>query len=91
MLYITIRYIYRKIYIINQTNIHIFIEIGFQQMIKKLGIVNLLILILLLAIIIIAEWLFLTGHKLHGIFIGLWAPTLLGIVIYLKLIKNERR
>ncbi|MGC6285500.1 MAG: hypothetical protein ACON4X_07575 [Polaribacter sp.] len=60
-------------------------------MIKKLGIANLLILILLLAIIIIAEWLFLTGHKLHGIFIGLWAPTLLGIVIYLKLIKNERR
>jgi hypothetical protein len=60
-------------------------------MIKKLGIANLLILILLLAIIIIAEWLFLTGDKLHGIFIGLWAPTLLGIVIYLKLIKNERR
>ena len=60
-------------------------------MIKKLGIANLLILILLLAIIIIAEWLFLTGYKLHGIFIGLWAPTLLGIVIYLKLIKNERR
>ena len=60
-------------------------------MIKKLGIANLLILILLLAIIIVAEWLFLTGDKLHGIFIGLWAPTLLGIVIYLKLIKNERR
>jgi hypothetical protein len=60
-------------------------------MIKKLGKANFLILLLLLAIIIISEWLFLSGNKLHGIFMGLWAPTLLGIVIYLKLIKNERR
>jgi hypothetical protein len=60
-------------------------------MIKKLGKANFLILLLLLAIIIISEWLFLSGDKLHGIFMGLWAPTLLGIVIYLKLIKNERR
>ena len=60
-------------------------------MIKKLGQANFLILLLLLAIIIISEWLFLSGDKLHGIFMGLWAPTLLGIVIYLKLIKNERR
>lgn len=60
-------------------------------MIKKLGKANFLILLLLLAIIIISEWLFLSGNKLHGIFMGLWAPTLLGIAIYLKLIKNERR
>ena len=60
-------------------------------MIKKLGKANFLILLLLLAIIIISEWLFLSGDKLHGIFMGLWAPTLLGIVIYLKLMKNERR
>lgn len=60
-------------------------------MIKKLGKANFLILLLLLAIIIISEWLFLSGDKLHGIFMGLWAPTLLGIAIYLKLIKNERR
>ena len=60
-------------------------------MFKKLGTANILILMLLLAIIIIAEWLFLTGKQLQGIFIGLWAPTLLGIIIYLKIIKNERR
>lgn len=60
-------------------------------MFKKLGTANILILILLLAIILVAEWQFLTGQQLHGIFIGLWAPTLLGIIIYLKLIKNERR
>ena len=58
---------------------------------KKIGLSNLLMLALCFMIIIIAEYLFLSGYKLHGIFIGLWAPTLLGILIYLKLIKLERR
>lgn len=51
---------------------------------------NLLMLILLAVIIIVAEYMFLTGNQLHGIFLGLWAPTLLGIMIYLKLIRRER-
>jgi hypothetical protein len=58
---------------------------------KKLGAANILMLLLCLLIIILAEYLFLTGDKLHGIFIGLWAPTLLGVMIYLKLITNERK
>ncbi|MFY9242407.1 MAG: hypothetical protein WAO74_05205 [Polaribacter sp.] len=58
---------------------------------KKLGVSNILMLLLLSIIILFAEYLFLTGDKLHGIFLGLWAPTLLGIMIYLKLISNERR
>ncbi len=52
---------------------------------------NLLMLILCVLIIIVAEYLFLTGNQLHGIFLGLWAPTLLGVMIYLKLIDRERR
>ena len=52
---------------------------------------NLLMLILCLLIIIVAEYLFLSGDQLHGIFLGLWAPTLLGVMIYLKLIDHERR
>ena len=55
---------------------------------KKLGLVNILMLLLCLVIIIIAEYLFLTGDKLHGIFLGLWAPTLLGLMIFIKLVKN---
>ncbi|KOY52285.1 hypothetical protein I602_1845 [Polaribacter dokdonensis DSW-5] len=62
-----------------------------MNFIKNLGKANLLMLLLCLLIIIVAEYLFLTGNKLHGIFLGLWAPTLLGFLIYLKLIKNERR
>lgn len=41
-------------------------------------------------IILVAEYLFLQGDKYHGIFIGLWAPTILGIAIYIKLIINGR-
>ncbi|MBT7425208.1 MAG: hypothetical protein HN779_04075 [Flavobacterium sp.] len=62
-----------------------------MNFIKKIGWSNLLMLALCFVIIIIAEYLFLSGNKLHGIFIGLWAPTLLGVLIYLKLIEHERR
>ncbi|MBD3863705.1 MAG: hypothetical protein ACI9NI_000301 [Olleya marilimosa] len=59
--------------------------------IKNFGLSNILLLILCLAIILIAEYLFLKGDQLHGIFIGLWAPTLLGVMIYVKLINNGRK
>jgi hypothetical protein len=62
-----------------------------MNFIKKIGIANFMMLALCILIIIMAEYLFLTGDKLHGIFIGIWAPTLLGVMIYLKLIKNEHR
>jgi len=55
---------------------------------KKLGTANLLMLGLCAVIILVAEYLFLTGDKEHGIFIGLWAPTLLGVMIYLKLVDH---
>ncbi len=48
-------------------------------------------LALCVLIILLAEYLFLTGDKLHGLFLGLWAPTLLGVMIYIKLIHRERR
>lgn len=55
---------------------------------KKLKPANFIMLLLCLVIIIVAEYLFLTGDKLHGIFVGLWAPTLLGVMIYLKLVEH---
>ena len=58
---------------------------------KKLGTASFLMLALCAVIIIVAEYLFLTGDKLHGIFVGLWAPTLLGVMIYLKIIDNGGR
>ncbi|RZN79451.1 MAG: hypothetical protein EVB11_12485 [Winogradskyella sp.] len=58
---------------------------------KKLGTANFLMLALCAVIIIVAEYLFLTGDRLHGIFVGLWAPTLLGVMIYLKILNNGGR
>lgn len=58
---------------------------------KKLGTASFLMLALCAVIIVVAEYLFLTGDKLHGIFVGLWAPTLLGVMIYLKIIDNGGR
>ena len=58
---------------------------------KNLGIGNILILILCILIIIVAEYLFLIGDELHGIFVGLWAPTLLGVIIYLKLTGRDSK
>tara|TARA_B110001450_G_scaffold235962_1_gene241066 strand:- start:198 stop:386 length:189 start_codon:yes stop_codon:yes gene_type:complete len=62
-----------------------------MNFIKKLGSGNFLMLILCALIIFLAEYLFLSGDKLHGIFLGLWAPTLLGVMIYIKLVKDERK
>lgn len=41
-------------------------------------------LLVVLSIIIVSELIFLQGHKLDALFIGLWAPTILGFMIYLK-------
>jgi hypothetical protein len=62
-----------------------------MQLFKKLKTANVLMLLLCLVIIVVAEYLFLSGDKLHGIFIGLWAPTLLGVMIYLKLFENDSK
>ena len=56
---------------------------------KKLGTANLVMLALCMVIIVLAEYLFLTGHRQHGIFIGLMAPMLLGLVILFKLVERE--
>lgn len=57
---------------------------------KKLGTANLFMLILCAVIILVAEYLFLSGDQMHGLFVGLWAPTLLGVMIYLKLVRDGR-
>ena len=60
-----------------------------KRFIEKLGINNLIILLLCGIIIFVAEYMFLTGDTLHGIFVGLWAPTILGIAILIKLALHD--
>lgn len=57
---------------------------------KKLKPHDILLLSICVLIITVAEYVFLQGDKYHGIFIGLWVPTILGIAIYFKLIKDGR-
>jgi hypothetical protein len=61
-----------------------------MNFIKKIGLSNVFLLALCAVIIGISEYLFLRGDELHAIFIGLWAPTLLLVVIFIKQIKNGR-
>lgn len=62
-----------------------------MDFIKKIGTANTLLLVLCGAIIVVAEYLFLTGNEMHGLFIGLWAPMVLGLMIFFKLVENGRK
>lgn len=55
-----------------------------KDLIKRYGLWNLIMILLVFLTIIIAEVIFLMGHKLSGIFIGLWAPTILGFMNYFR-------
>ena len=55
---------------------------------RKLGIGTSMMLCLFVVIILFAEYMFLNGDQLHGIFLGLWAPTLIGVLIIIKLVDN---
>lgn len=56
----------------------------FKDFVKRLGWMNLVMLLVVLSIIVVSEIRFLQGEKLEAIFIGLWAPTILGFMNYLK-------
>lgn len=45
---------------------------------------NIVLLLIVFSIIVVAEIRYLQGHTLEAIFIGLWAPTILGFMNYLK-------
>lgn len=59
-----------------------------MKFIKKIGIGYFLMLLLCVVIIIVAEYTFLNGDEMHGIFIGLWAPMLIGLMIFFKLVDH---
>lgn len=56
----------------------------FKNFLERFGLMNILMLLVVLSIIIVSEIRFLQGEKLEAIFIGLWAPTILGFMNYLK-------
>ena len=61
-----------------------------MKFVKLLGITNALLLLLCVLIIIVSEYLFFSGDQLHGIFVGIWATMLVGIMIFFKLCRLDR-
>ncbi len=57
---------------------------------KKIKPQDIFLLSICIIVILVAEYLFLEGDQIHGLFIGLWAPTILGIAIFIKLIRDGR-
>ena len=55
-----------------------------KNFIKKIGLINAMMLLLVVSIILVSEYMFFKVDKLDAIFVGLWAPTILGFMIYLK-------
>ena len=56
----------------------------FKSFIEKIGAINVLLLVVVLSIIVVSEYMFLSGNKLDAIFVAFWAPTILGFMNYLK-------
>ncbi|EAR14697.1 MULTISPECIES: hypothetical protein [Robiginitalea] len=56
----------------------------FKEFLERLGWMNIVLLLIVFSIIVVAEIRYLQGHILEAIFIGLWAPTILGFMNYLK-------
>ena len=60
-----------------------------MKFLKKLGLTNILLLACVQSYCV-SEYLFMTGEELHGIFVGIWAPMLLGLMIFFKLFRLDR-
>lgn len=58
-----------------------------KSFINQIGVANFVLLLVVLSIIVVSEYVYISGNKLDAIFIGLWAPTILGFMIYLKKAK----
>lgn len=58
-----------------------------RKYLQSLGPIGIIGLAATLIIIIVAEILFFSGNETKALFVGLWAPTLLGILNYIKLTK----
>ena len=60
-------------------------------MLKKLSIVDIIMLLLAFVVLIISEIMWFQGEKDGALFVGLWVPTILGFAIYLKLLKIDKK
>jgi hypothetical protein len=55
-----------------------------KNFVQSVGVINIILLLVVLSIIVVSEYMYLTGNKLDAIFIAFWAPTILGFMNYFK-------
>ncbi len=55
-----------------------------KNFIKKVGVMNVIMLLTVIFVICLSHYSFSAGRKQEAIFIGLWAPTILGFLNYFK-------
>jgi hypothetical protein len=55
-----------------------------KNFIQSVGVINIILLLVVISIILVSEYMYLTGNKLDAIFIAFWAPTILGFMNYFK-------
>ena len=56
---------------------------------KKIDIVDILILVAAFASLVYSELSWFKGEKESALFVGLWVPSIIGFGIYLKLMKTK--
>ena len=62
----------------------------YNAMLKKFKISELIILASIVALIFISEYDYLVlNNPMRAIFIGLWPPTMIGLLIYINMKKNQ--
>jgi len=59
-------------------------------MFKKFSLTDKLLFIAAFLSLVFSEIVYFQGHKLEGIFVGIWVPSILGFGIYLKLIGRTK-
>ena len=55
-----------------------------KNFIEREGAMNCIMLLVVFSIIVLSEYMFISGKKLDAIFVAFWAPTILGFMNYLK-------
>lgn len=59
-------------------------------MLKKFKVSELIILASIVALIFLSEYYYIVvDNPMRAIFIGLWPPTMIGLLIYLNIKKNQ--
>ena len=60
-------------------------------MLKKMSLTDLIMLFLAFLCIIFSETMWFRGEREGALFVGLWVPSILGLAVYLKLLKIQKK